>query len=346
MTPPDDQFTDLLRMLLERIPVRTPVWTDGSDGDPGITLVTLIAYLVDRLDGLQTPLPDAARAELARIGARLVALDRSDDPVEVQVDGVCWSAVSNLSNAAADADVFALDRESGEIQFGDGVHGRRPPDGSTIAATYRQGRGTARADVTFTSTWPFTTGTYTLESRDAGFVRVARAAGVRYEPNDALERLTYFNGRLLSADDLQTEQDYFRTRLRRLQRAALTVGVISGLELSVSDDADGTPSVVIAPGLALDRAGELIEVCEPVSIPLGEASEPGLVLLRYVERPTALLPATGSAPDSAESPQPGRIAEGFGISISPSVDGAAVALGRLVRESTGWRVESAPLEPR
>jgi hypothetical protein len=243
MTPPDDQFTDLLRMLLDRIPVRVPGWTDGSDGDPGITLVALFAYLVDRLDGLQTPLPDATRAALARIGARLVALDRAEGPVDV--------------------------------------------------------------------------------------------------PNDALERLEYFNGRLLSADDLETEQDYFRTKLRRLQRAALTVGVISGLELSVSDDADGTPSVVIAPGFALDRAGELIEVCEPASIPLGEVSEPGLVLLRYVERPTAFVPATGDAPDSAESPQPGRIAEGFGISISTSVDGAAVVLGRLARESSGWRVDSA-----
>ena len=345
MTPPDDEFTDLLRMLLERIPARTPAWTDGSDGDPGITLVALLAYLVDRLDGLQ-PLPETTRAELARIGARLVALDRSDDSVDVQVDGVRWSAVSNLANAEPDADVFALDRERGEIQFGDGVHGRRPLDGSTIAATYRHGSGTARADVAFTSTWPFTTETCTLESRDTGFVRAARAAGVRDEPNDALERLVYFTGRLLSADDLQAEQDYFRTRLRRLQRAALAVGVISGLEVSVSDEADGTPSVVIAPGLALDRAGELIEVCERVRIPLGEASEPGLVLLRYSERPAAFVPATGRAPDGAESSQPGRIAEGFDISISPKVDGAAIALGRLVRASSGWRVESARPEPR
>jgi hypothetical protein len=39
-------------------------------------------------------------------------------------------------SGSAEADVFALDRDSGEIQFGDGVHGRRPPDGSTIATRY------------------------------------------------------------------------------------------------------------------------------------------------------------------------------------------------------------------
>ena len=38
--------------------------------------------------------------------------------------------------APAPADRFALDAESGEIRFGDGLHGRRPPDGARLFATY------------------------------------------------------------------------------------------------------------------------------------------------------------------------------------------------------------------
>ncbi|MDX6557644.1 MAG: hypothetical protein QOF72_693 [Blastocatellia bacterium] len=38
-------------------------------------------------------------------------------------------------------DVFAIDLESGEIRFGDGLHGRRPPFGATIRADYDYGVG-------------------------------------------------------------------------------------------------------------------------------------------------------------------------------------------------------------
>ena len=38
--------------------------------------------------------------------------------------------------APDEANRFALDAEAGEIRFGDGLHGRRPPNGATLAATY------------------------------------------------------------------------------------------------------------------------------------------------------------------------------------------------------------------
>jgi len=48
------------------------------------------------------------------------------------------NATLNLST-----DVFTLDAESGEVRFGDGTHGRRPPLGATLRAEYDYGVGDA-----------------------------------------------------------------------------------------------------------------------------------------------------------------------------------------------------------
>jgi hypothetical protein len=82
--------------------------------------------------------------------------------VQLSVDGELWRETDDLYAAGpevvvrsaraqpaqsaktytpADARVFLLDRESGEIRFGDGLHGARPPDGSVILATYDSGGG-------------------------------------------------------------------------------------------------------------------------------------------------------------------------------------------------------------
>lgn len=55
------------------------------------------------------------------------------------VDGHEWKNVSNLEESEPDDEVFVLDRDSGEIIFGDGVHGRRPPVGSQVRASYELG---------------------------------------------------------------------------------------------------------------------------------------------------------------------------------------------------------------
>ena len=53
-----------------------------------------------------------------------------------------WQHVESLVDAAPDARVFSLDPETGQIIFGDGQHGMRPPEGpSTIQATYRTAGG-------------------------------------------------------------------------------------------------------------------------------------------------------------------------------------------------------------
>ncbi|MCW3840686.1 hypothetical protein ONA70_11305 [Micromonospora yasonensis] len=59
--------------------------------------------------------------------------------VTVSVGGQPWTQVASLSDAASTATVYRLDAATGQIVFGDGVHGAIPPAGSSITASYDSG---------------------------------------------------------------------------------------------------------------------------------------------------------------------------------------------------------------
>lgn len=80
------------------------------------------------------------------------------------------------------------------------------------------------------------------------------------KPRRALwpERVAYSNGMLLDDADLKAEQAYHRGRAAMLARYLHGHGTVAGLNVTVAEEA-GAPMVVIAPGLAVDRVGRLIE---------------------------------------------------------------------------------------
>jgi predicted phage baseplate assembly protein len=80
--------------------------------------------------------------------------------VQLTVNGEPWQEIDDLLAAGAEvtvrnrnalpgavaptrepSKVYTLDRESGEIRFGTGIHGMRPPAGATIGASYNYGGG-------------------------------------------------------------------------------------------------------------------------------------------------------------------------------------------------------------
>lgn len=71
------------------------------------------------------------------------------------------------------------------------------------------------------------------------------------------KRPNYFAGRLLTAEDLQREQDYHLDKLRQLVRTILGVGIVDGLKVSSAG-----PKVTVSPGVAMDPTGRLIELPE------------------------------------------------------------------------------------
>jgi hypothetical protein len=65
----------------------------------------------------------------------------------VYVNDDLWNQVVDLRQAAATDPVYQIDPESGLIRFGDAVHGRRPPEGSSVRVDYRYGDGRDGIDI-------------------------------------------------------------------------------------------------------------------------------------------------------------------------------------------------------
>ena len=114
-----------------------------------------------------------------------------------------------------------------------------------------------------------------------------------------LERVRYFFGKLLSAEDLQEEQSYLLNRLRRHNRFMHGWGVVAGLEVSISPGNE----VVIGAGLAIDCAGNEIAIPEPVRITVSATEGTLYVAVRYQELDVRPVPV-------AEGVEFSRIREG------------------------------------
>lgn len=80
---------------------------------------------------------------------------------------------------------------------------------------------------------------------------------------DGIHNTNFFNGRVLTADDLKTEQTANRKHHQRLGQA-VGEGVAYGLEIN----AEGNATISITPGLALNRLGQTLYLSDTVQIPL------------------------------------------------------------------------------
>jgi hypothetical protein len=171
-------------------------------------------------------------------------------------------------------------------------------------------------------------------------LRVARLAhelaGTDGDRLPGLQRVNYFDGQLLGADDFTTEQNYFRQKLYRRNRLLHGVGVVSGLQVTLERER-GHTRVAIAPGLAFNARGEEIEVTAPTMLSLPAPGRSLLVLLYYAEQACRPVPTPGL--EAQELPSYARIAEGFTATLAPSADGDAVALARVNFTRGRWTLD-------
>jgi hypothetical protein len=157
------------------------------------------------------------------------------------------------------------------------------------------------------------------------------------------ERVNYFDGQFLGAQDFRQEQTYFRARFRRRNRLLHGAGIVSGLQVSLGKDQQGQ-NVTVQPGLAFDARGEELELCEPRLLPLWVTGKSLLVQLLFAEKLTAPTPVSANASDTGQ--QFSRVEETVTIVLAPELKAAAVSLARLVFTHGDWRVDRTFKPPR
>ena len=140
----------------------------------------------------------------------------------------------------------------------------------------------------------------------------------------------YFYGKILSAGDLEMEQDYGKQKRWLINRLTLGSGVVDGLSVGVSDD-----RLTVTDGVALDGLGREIVIPATVTVdpfePTPPYLEPGFdsnavgnftLWLCYREYLTDYTP-TVSASDSQEDAEAGTIVESYAFRLTQSTPGKA-----------------------
>jgi hypothetical protein len=176
---------------------------------------------------------------------------------------------------------------------------------------------------------------------------------------DSSTRNKFFHGMLLTDDHLSSEQTYHREALKRNNRYLLGSGIVCGLEVDRKD-----LCVQVHPGAALDCGGNLIEVCQCITIDfwedckkkypegcLPQNAQPitKYLVLRYAEIPADMQPVLSSSEDCPSDTgqtkcQASKIREGFCLELvdkcpkveaCPDKEGPLAAYLSVLKKSLG-----------
>jgi hypothetical protein len=150
-----------------------------------------------------------------------------------------------------------------------------------------------------------------------------------------LKRVNYFYGQVLTADDFRAEQNYHIAKRHLFNRALFGAGIVSGLTIAVNSS---PASVTVQAGLAIDASGREIDLTAAVTIDIpASTASPQLVVVEHIERDADAV----AFPSATSETMPTRIEEGAAVALADTEDGNGVAVGRIVRSGTGWRVDHA-----
>jgi hypothetical protein len=145
-----------------------------------------------------------------------------------------------------------------------------------------------------------------------------------------LSRNRFFNGKQLTADDLDQEQSYHRTKHRRHNRLLHGVGIVSGLGVGLEPGPSGDDAVVlVSPGVAIAPDGEELVVCERVTRDACLDESVCYVTVALVEQPANPTPGGEAS----------RLLESAEVAVSEDVPAGHLAIARLSRDSGAWAVD-------
>ena len=154
------------------------------------------------------------------------------------------------------------------------------------------------------------------------------------QPIDGLARVNYFSGQVLTADDFQAEQDYFRAKHRRHNRMLLGAGIVTGLEVALEASSSGEqPVVSVGAGYAITPEGEELFLPASRTCRLHATILSGFVTLQYVERLSDPIGPTGE-----DRHQASRIQEGALIGFAETLSANVIGLAKLERQNGTWHL--------
>lgn len=152
-------------------------------------------------------------------------------------------------------------------------------------------------------------------------------------------RNNYFAGKLMTAQDFNDEQTYFRNRLRLHNQLLLRCGCVSVLKVSISKNKPA--SIIVHTGIAIDPQGNEIVLSSDVECPLPENPKMRYLVAYWAERGTDFIPGFGSGSEGVHS-EPSRVEEYAILKYEENLDEAhrsGIVLARLKQVRGKWKID-------
>ncbi len=133
------------------------------------------------------------------------------------------------------------------------------------------------------------------------------------------EKNKFFQGKLLTARDMKTEQAYHARRLHAMNRFTTGRGIIRGIEVSAVEEGDTELEVTLEPGIAIDGYGRPVVIEHTITQTLPIPADDELYLfLRYKEEELESVPVPEVRGAADEEYMANRTVESFELTYQES----------------------------
>ena len=165
------------------------------------------------------------------------------------------------------------------------------------------------------------------------------------------KRPNFFNGKLITPEDLALEQQYFREKFKLHNRSLHGFGIVSGLNVALDSG-----KITVEPGLALDCEGNelVVDTAQSIVPPPISGSSTIYLNVRFAEVRTDLI-------HSHEAEEPATIVESFELGFAAENSNRshrhlrarwlacgqphALTVAKLRSGTHGWRVDRSYRAP-
>jgi len=136
---------------------------------------------------------------------------------------------------------------------------------------------------------------------------------------EQFERNQFFQGKLMTARDMEVEQEYHAERLHVLNRFTTGSGIVYGAEVSAVEESDSELTVTIEPGLVIDAYGRPLVIEHSTTRTLPLPSEDTIYLyIRFDRSELESVPVPEVRGASSQEYMSNRVVEEFELSYQES----------------------------